>query len=228
VHDVRMRKDVDELRAIARSFASVLEGQAAVERNALPGVSEIELFSAAQAAGQNHAGRPTGFAADLLCGVRTAQVCCPVAVPGGQRLQENDVVVADVSVGNGYWGDSARTYVVGSRPEIDETYAGIAEVLVAAVAELKPGTVCADVFALMEREILERFPDGSFPHHGGHGLGITTFEDPHLIPADRTPLETGMILAVEPGVYFDGRYGVRLENLYLVTPDGGIDIMEVV
>ena len=50
---------------------------------------------------------------------------------------------------------------------------------------------------------------------------MTVFEDPHLIPADDTVLQEGMVLAVEPGVYFAGRFGVRVENMYVVGPDGG-------
>ena len=50
------------------------------------------------------------------------------------------------------------------------------------------------------------------------------FEDPHLIPADQTPLREGMVIAVEPGVYLPGRFGVRVENVYLVTEAGGVDL----
>jgi Xaa-Pro aminopeptidase len=90
---------------------------------------------------------------------------------------------------------------------------------------MRPGTRAADVFAGMHRAIIGRYPDGSFPHHGGHGVGVTVFEAPHLIPADDTLLRDGMVIAVEPGVYLPGRFGVRVENIYLVTPDGGRDLL---
>jgi Xaa-Pro aminopeptidase len=52
-------------------------------------------------------------------------------------------------------------------------------------------------------------------------VGVTGFEDPHIIPADRRELQEGMIIALEPGVYFAGRYGLRTEDIYEVTPQGG-------
>ena len=69
-------------------------------------------------------------------------------------------------------------------------------------------------------------PDGELPHHGGHALGLTSFEDPHLIPSDTMPFEPWMVLAVEPGVYFPGRYGARVENIFVVTPGGGVELRE--
>jgi Xaa-Pro aminopeptidase len=78
----------------------------------------------------------------------------------------------------------------------------------------------------MQRQIAESFPGGEFPHHGGHGVGLGSFEDPHVIPTDETPFEAGMVLALEPGVYFQGRYGARVEELYLVTDGGGVELRE--
>jgi Xaa-Pro aminopeptidase len=125
---------------------------------------------------------------------------------------------------DGYWGDTARTTPVEGGDELLEARAAVTAILDETAALLRPGAVAADVFAAMEAALLERFPDGSFPHHGGHGIGVTPLEDPHLIPSDRTPLQAGMVLAVEPGIYLEGRFGVRVENMYLVTPDGGLDL----
>ncbi len=99
----------------------------------------------------------------------------------------------------------------------------------------------------MHTRIVEALPGGELPHHAGHGLGLGAFEDPHLIPSDDTPFEPWMVLAVEPGVYFrgagnvggkaadvrpedrvasgdPGRYGARVENVFVVTPAGGVEL----
>lgn len=91
---------------------------------------------------------------------------------------------------------------------------------------LVPGATGADVFAHMEKRILSAFPNGEFPHHGGHALGLTSFEDPHVIPSDETPFEPWMVLAIEPGVYFPGRFGARVENVFVVAPGGGVELRE--
>jgi Xaa-Pro dipeptidase len=63
-----------------------------------------------------------------------------------------------------------------------------------------------------------------FPHHGGHGLGLGSFEDPHVIPTDHTRFEPWMVIALEPGAYYPSRLGARVENVFIVTPDGGVEL----
>ena len=118
MHDLRLVKDRDELRACVRAYELALVGQAAVESGSIPGVMEIELYAAAQAAAHVAAGGVVDFGADLLIGDRSALVCGPVAVPGTKQAVDGDVVIADVSVRHGgYWGDTARTFVVGENDE---------------------------------------------------------------------------------------------------------------
>jgi Xaa-Pro dipeptidase len=225
VHDVRLIKDLDEMHRIGRSFELSLIAQAAVEAGSLPGVAEIELYSAAQAAAQVEAGEAVDFGSDLLVGTRSAEVCGPVAVPGRHRAESGDVIVADIALRyQGYWGDTARTFIVGENDEAADVRASISMILDDAAAQLRPGVRACDVFARIASQIATRHPGSTFPHHGGHGVGVTGFEDPHLIPADSSVLAEGMVIAIEPGAYFAGRFGVREENNYVVTADGGVDL----
>jgi Xaa-Pro aminopeptidase len=100
----------------------------------------------------------------------------------------------------------------------------ITSILAESGRALLPGVRACDVFERMRSRILSRFPGGVFAHHGGHGIGIEVAESPQLIPSEEMPLESGAILAVEPAVYFPGRFGVRVEDVYAVTPDGGVRI----
>jgi Xaa-Pro dipeptidase len=223
---LRLIKDADECELIAHAYALSLAGQAAVEQAAQPDAREIDLFTAAYARAQTDAGAPIEFGGDLLVGERSALVCGPVAVPGERRAQVGDVVVSDLSVRHrGYWGDTARTFIVGDNSDAERAREFITGVLGAAAAEMRPDVAACEIFARMRAAIIDRYPDGSFPHHGGHGVGVTVFEDPHLIPADETLLRAGMVIAVEPGVYLPGRFGVRMENVYLVTDEGGKDLL---
>jgi Xaa-Pro aminopeptidase len=185
------------------------------------------MFSAAQSAAQIAHGEPIEFLADLLSGPNSADVCCPIYIAAGRHAAPGDPVIADVVVrADGYWGDTAETHIAGGNAEAVAVRETLLAILAQAARELVPGATGVEVFRSMAKRIAETFPEGEFPHHGGHALGLTSFEDPHLIPADATPLESWMVLAVEPGVYFPGRFGARVENVFVVTPEGGVELRE--
>ncbi len=227
LYRLRLIKDEDELEKILTSYELCWIGHQAIAEAARPGAQEIELFTAAQSAAQIASGGPIEFVCDLLSGPNAAAVCCPIRVAGRRAAEEGDAIVADVVVrSNGYWGDSAETHVAGSNDEVQAVRAELLTILDGARAQLVPGAKGSDVFRDVQQRILSTFPGGEFPHHGGHAIGLTGFEDPHLIPSDLTPFEPWMVLAVEPGVYFPGRYGARVENVFIVTPDGGVELRQ--
>lgn len=227
LYRLRLIKDEDELEKILTSYELCWIGHQAIAEAARPGAQEIELFTAAQSAAQIASGGPIEFVCDLLSGPNAAAVCCPIRVAGRRAAEEGDAIVADVVVrSNGYWGDSAETHVAGSNDEVQAVRAELLTILDGARAQLVPGAKGSDVFRDVQQRILSTFPGGEFPHHGGHAIGLTGFEDPHLIPSDLTPFEPWMVLAVEPGVYFPSRYGARVENVFIVTPDGGVELRQ--
>jgi Xaa-Pro aminopeptidase len=228
LYQIRLVKDEDELVKVLHSYELAWLGQRTVGQLAQqPGITEIEIFSGALSAAQNANGAPIEFLADLLSGPKTAKVCCPIHVAGARAVEEGEPVVADIALGaHGYWGDTAETHICGANAEASELRARLLEILAQARSELVPGNTGAAVFDTMNRLILDSFPGGEFPHHGGHGISVSSFEDPHIIPSDNTPLESWMLMAVEPGVYFSDRIGARVENIFLVTRDGGVELRE--
>ena len=229
LHQLSLVKDSDELARIYHSYELCWVAQAAVADGAAAGATEIEIMTAAQGAAQVAHGSPIEFAADLLAGPNTAEVCGPIAIPGRTRAEPGMPVVADICVGaGGYWADTCRTHVSGTNTEVADIYQRLDVILGAAAADLRSGATGAQVFGGMRDRILAAWPDGEFPHHGGHGVGLSVFDDPHVIPSDQQPLENWMVLALEPGVYLPGRFGVRRENLFLVTPDGGVELTRAV
>jgi Xaa-Pro aminopeptidase len=229
LHRLRMIKDEDELARILSSYELCWLGQRTVAERSVPGAQEIEVFSAALSAMQNESGGPVAFLTDLLSGPNTAEVCCPIHVAGHRRLETGDPVIADIAARprNGYYGDTAETHAVGTSPDAEAARAILLEILADTGRLLVPGAKGSDLFAEMSRRIADAFPDGEFPHHGGHALGVSSFEDPHVIPSDDSPLEPWMVIAIEPGVYFPGRYGARVENIFVVSPEGGVELRTV-
>jgi Xaa-Pro dipeptidase len=226
---LQLLKDDDELEKIVHAYELSWLGQKAVAEAAGRGASEIEMFSAAQSAAQIAHGEPIEFLADLLSGPDTAEVCCPIRIASPRTVKPGEPVVADVVVGaNGYWGDTAETHLTGENAEVAEAREVLLGILEQARTELRPGVTGAEIFRAMDERIMRAFPKGEFPHHGGHALGLTSFEDPHLIPTDERPLESSMVIAVEPGVYLSGRFGARVENVFVVTPAGGVELRELV
>lgn len=219
-------KDDDEVRKVRHAYDLCWQAQAAVHDAAVAGAAEIKMFTTAHGTAQLRHGSPVDFVADLLVGERTADVCCPVAVAGEHRPGDGDWVVADIAVGaDGYWGDTCRTYVrPGTPPKVTEAIGQLEDIRDAVAERLRPGAVAAELHADMRERLLAAFPGGTFPHHGGHGVGLTGFEYPHVIPCDRSVVEAGMILALEPGIYFPGQWGARVEQLFLVTEGGGIEL----
>jgi Xaa-Pro aminopeptidase len=227
LHQMSLVKDADELVKIFRSYELCWLAHTAIAEGTAAGASEIEMMSAAQSAAQiGHEG-PVEFVADVLAGPNTAEVCAPVAVAGALRVGPGEPVVADLSVGaDGYWADTCRTYVNGSSAEVDEIRGQLYGIMDAAAADLRTGATGAAVFGAMRDRIAAAWPDGEFPHHGGHGVGLTVFDDPHVIPAEDRTVGSWMVMALEPGVYLPGRFGVRTENLFLVTPDGAVELAQ--
>ncbi len=219
-------KDRDEAEKVATSYNLCLAAQKVVGDGVKEGASELELFTRAHSTAQILFGAPVEFISDLLSGPNTAEVCCPIAVAGERRAGEGEPVVADIAVGaGGYWGDTCRTYLNGSNGEISEQLEQLATLLDSTVAGIRPGMTGREVHAGMAEALAAAFPGSNpFPHHGGHGIGLGPCDTPHVIPAEETKLEAGMILAIEPGAYFTGRHGVRLENEYLVTSAGAIEL----
>ncbi len=141
---------------------------------------------------------------------------------GARVIGTGDVVVCDFGgTMHGYCSDTTRMFVVGDpTSEVADTYAALADAQALAVRAATVGTPCASVDAVARRSLAEHDLADAFIHRIGHGIGIEAHEDPYVVAGNETPLAAGHVFSIEPGVYFPGRFGMRLEDIVVATPAG--------
>jgi Xaa-Pro aminopeptidase len=122
----------------------------------------------------------------------------------------------------GYNSDVTRTLHIGE-PEEDfvRAYEVVLSANQAALDAVRPGVPCQEVDRAARRVIAEAGFGEAFIHRVGHGLGLSLHEEPYLVEGNTLPLAEGMVFSDEPGVYFPGRFGVRIEDTVVCTAEGG-------
>jgi Xaa-Pro aminopeptidase len=141
---------------------------------------------------------------------------------GGRTILPHDVVVMDFGGQlGGYHSDTTRTVAVGEPPEgFEQAYDVVRQAQEAGVQAVRPGIHAQDVDRTA-RAIVEAAGFGDrFIHRTGHGIGLEIHEPPYMVEGDETTLEPGMTFSVEPGVYLEGRFGIRIEDIVTVTAEG--------
>jgi Xaa-Pro aminopeptidase len=143
--------------------------------------------------------------------------------PTEREVEAGEPVVLDFgTLVDGYPSDQTRTLVFGGDPpaEVRAVHDAVREAQAAGVAAVAPGATAGTVDAAA-REVIEAAGYGdAFVHRTGHGVGLEVHEEPWIAAGSARTLEPGMAFSVEPGVYLDGRFGVRVEDLVVVTDDG--------
>jgi Xaa-Pro aminopeptidase len=146
--------------------------------------------------------------------------------PGGDRVvQPGDPVVLDYAGSwGGYYGDICRVPVAGEpSAEFVRAYEAVADAVQAAYDRVRPGVPCEDLDRAA-RDVIEARGFGEhFLHRLGHGIGLAAHEHPYLVTGNREPLAAGMAFSIEPGIYIEGQWGVRIEDIVVVTADGALN-----
>jgi Xaa-Pro aminopeptidase len=204
-------KSADEVERIRAAVRLADAGIAACQAAAKAGMQEIELWSEILGAIERAAGCRTPVLADLVSGPRTEGIGGP---PGERALEDGDVVLCDLSPRlRGWWADSCVTVAVGEPPpELCQAHQRAVETLYALLDAVRPGLRAAELDALGRSRM-------DYPHHTGHGVGVTPHQFPRIVPDSTWTLEPGMVVALEPGTY-PGPWGVRVERIAVVTEDG--------
>jgi Xaa-Pro dipeptidase len=216
----RMVKSKAELALMQLANEITLAVYEAAYKSAGPGMTNRE-FSALVAEGYKRSG---------VSGEASCQVAAYSALPHGsvqpQVIREGEVVLIDDGCTvEGYQSDISRTFVYGKATEKQKAvFAVVHKAQAAAQAAARPGVAC-ETIDKAARDVIDAAGFGPdykhFTHRVGHGIGMDGHEWPYLVRGNRTPLVAGMCFSDEPGIYLEGEFGVRLEDDWYVTEDGG-------
>lgn len=144
-----------------------------------------------------------------------------------RELQAGDIVVIDIGgpYDPGYNSDSTRTYCLGE-PDADvaSRYAVLQRAQRAAVDAVRPGITAEQVDAAARDVLAAEGLADAFVHRTGHGIGLSVHEEPYIVAGNPLPLREGMAFSIEPGIYFPGQWGARIEDIVIVTADGAVSM----
>jgi Xaa-Pro aminopeptidase len=223
VERARMVKDGDELNRIraavalgAKLFDRALEVLRA-------GVKETEVAAEMEHAARRGGAEEMSFGTIIASGARSA---LPHGRASEQAIDPGGFVVCDFGVIlSGYCSDQTRTVWVGSAPEdARRVYEAVRKAQQAAIEAVRPGVAVGEVDAAARKVLRKAGLGRYFTHSTGHGVGLEIHETPRVADGQREILQPGMVITIEPGVYFPGKWGVRIEDMVAVTA-GGCEVM---
>ena len=220
LRELRMRKDAAEVAELRAAGAAIDRVHARMGEFLKAGRTEAQVGAdiAAAIVEEGHAA-----AAFVIVG-SGPNGASPHHDVSDRVIESGDVVVVDIGgpLPSGYYSDSTRTYAVGREPaaSVREAYTVLQDAQEHAVASVRPGVTAEQVDAAARGPITEGGLGDRFIHRTGHGIGLDVHEDPYIVGGNARPLEPGMAFSVEPGVYLDGEWGARIEDIVVVTEDG--------
>lgn len=143
----------------------------------------------------------------------------PHGVPSEKVIEKGEFLTLDFGckVG-GYCSDMTRTVAIGYiDSEMERVYNTVLQAQKAALNKIKAGVACCEVDKTARDIIYNAGYEGCFGHSTGHGVGLYIHENPRLNSTNKLPLKSSMVVTVEPGIYIKGKFGVRIEDLVVVT-----------
>ena len=220
VTELRMRKDAAEVAQLRAAGAAIDRVHARMGEFLKAGRTEAQVGAdiAAAIVEEGHA-----EASFVIVG-SGPNGASPHHDVSDRVIESGDVVVVDIGgpLPSGYYSDCTRTYAVGAEPpaRVQKAYAALQDAQEQAVVAVRPGMTAEQIDAVARARLTDAGLGERFLHRTGHGIGLDVHEDPYIVGGNPLLLEPGMAFSVEPGVYVDGEWGARIEDIVVVTDDG--------
>ncbi len=220
VHEVRAVKTKAELEKIIKAQRISEQVLSEVLKFLKTGVTEIEVSNFIKKSFIKNKVPVLAFPPIVAFGKNSANIHHE---PTKAKLKVGDTIMLDFGTTvNHYCSDMTRTYFWGEpSARQKEIYLGVLEAMNRAFLKLKSGETNCHVIDKVSRDYLvKKFGKGSFPHTLGHGVGTVIHEWPSFRPKSEDKIIPGHVMTVEPGLYFKGFGGVRIEDMILITKKG--------
>lgn len=218
--EMRRRKDPDELAVMRRCMQASDVGHAWARTNVKPGMTELDVYCGVNTACIEAAEHAVIVYGDFAVSPGPERRGGP---PTSRVLKLGDMLIIDYSVViEGYRSDFTNTLVVGAEPTPDQRrlYDLCVSAMAAGAKELRADSACLTVYQAV-RDVFEKAGMAEyFPHHAGHGLGLSHPEAPYIVRQATETLLAGDVVTLEPGLYVPGIGGIRIEHNYLITEQG--------
>ncbi len=220
VEALRWLKDEDELALMAEAAALGCELFEHMLGFLRPGLTEVAVAAELEYQARTRGAEGMSFESIVAAGPRSA---LPHGRASMARLPKRGLLTLDFGVIlKGYCSDMTRTVCLGKpKPREREVYETVLAAQEAAVAAVIAGAECGVVDEAARGVLREAGMAEAFSHSTGHGVGIEIHESPRIGAGQKTKLAPGMVITIEPGAYFAGEFGVRIEDMVAVTRTGG-------
>ena len=220
---LRMVKDEEELAAMKEAQRVTDEAFSEILNDIKPGVAECEIAAKLTYLMARKGAERNSFDPIVACGANGSK---PHAIPSQALIQKGQFVTMDFGcVVGGYCSDMTRTVAVGQpTDEMKFVYDTVLKAQLAGIAAAHGGVTGAEIHNIGAKIIADAGYGDYFGHGFGHSLGIEIHENPRFSPLWDKVIPAGACLSAEPGIYLPGKFGVRIEDVIMLTDDGCIDI----
>lgn len=208
---IKSDEEMDKMLAASKDNDRVMD---LIRKEIKLGISEIELANKVK---ELH---PEGVSFEPIV-VFTENIADPHGIPSNRTLKQDDVVLVDMGgYINSYASDMTRAFIFGNNSELEAIYEIVLAANKAAIEAVKIGQPLSSVDKAARDIITQAGYGDYFIHRTGHGIGLECHENLDVSSANNTLIEEGMCFSIEPGIYIEGKGGIRIEDLVCVRKDG--------